>query len=108
MTISDNFCKCLTISVNMFLYFFFSYMVRQWWRDPRLANNKTDDTMTYDHDVDIWLPHLSVMNSDEDFIVDDRRLKVDIDSKGTFSCPPISSVKKKSIYIFSWRKFWLV
>ena len=72
------------------------YFLRQWWNDPRLANSpqetvkqnkeglayEENDETVYDHDVDIWLPHLTVMNSIEDKKVRKRETKLVIESDG--------------------------
>ena len=67
----------------------FEYVLRLWWKDVRLANvsheetTETDDYegdhFTYNRDVDIWLPRLSVINSGADQTVEDGRVAVHID-----------------------------
>ena len=66
------------------------YILRQWWNDKRLARNvsrkettKVDhlknDYFTYNRDVGIWRPRLSVTNSGTAQTKEDGRVDVQID-----------------------------
>ena len=80
------------------------YILRQWWKDPRLARNfsrkettkvyhQENDQLTYNRDVGIWRPILSVSNSDAAQTFKDERhlMRINRNSGDVYR-----SAKKKS------------